>query len=107
MVADVELTATIRTIHAAWQVTYGVPRVTGELRLEIGQPGDRKRAGSLMAPEGPQGLTRDKGWRRAKPVACARGRSFRPDRLWVADNTGTRRVRAGSTARSSSIRSRA
>jgi hypothetical protein len=33
MVADVELTATIREIHAAFRGTYGVPRVTAECGL--------------------------------------------------------------------------
>jgi putative transposase len=95
MAAEVELTATIREIHAASRGTYGVPRVTAELRLGIGRPVNRKRVARLMASAGLQGLTRRKGWRRAKQdtVAFAEdlvARSFRPDRpdvLWVADIT--------------------
>ena len=61
MVADVELTATIREIHAASRGTYGVPRVTAELRLGLGRPVNRKRVARLMASAGLQGLTRRKG----------------------------------------------
>jgi putative transposase len=95
MVADVELTATIREIHAASRGTYGVPRVTAELRLGLGRPVNRKRVARLMASAGLQGLTRRKGWRRAKPDTVVFAddlvaRSFRPagpDQLWVADVT--------------------
>jgi putative transposase len=95
MVADVELTATIREIHAASRGTYGVPRVTAELRLGLGRPVNRKRVARLMAAAGLQGLTRRKGWRRAKPDTVVFAddlvaRSFRPggpDQLWVADVT--------------------
>ncbi len=95
MVGDVELTATIREIHATSRGTYGVPRVTAELRLGLGWPVNRKRVARLMAAAGLQGLTRRKGWRRAKPDTVVFAddlvaRSFRPagpDELWDADIT--------------------
>jgi hypothetical protein len=72
MVADVELTATIREIHAASRGTYGAARVTADLRLGLGRPVNRKRVARLMAAAGLQGLTRRKGWRRAKSGTVVR-----------------------------------
>ena len=65
------------------------------MRLGLGRPVNRKRVARQVAAAGLQGLTRRKGWRRAKPdtVVFAEdlvARSFRPagpDELWVADIT--------------------
>ena len=57
MVADAELTATIREICAASRATYAVPRVTAELRLERSRSVNRKRVARLMASAGLQALT--------------------------------------------------
>ncbi len=61
MVADFELTATIREIHATSRRTYGLLRVTAELRLGLGRPANRKRVARLMAATGLQALNRRKG----------------------------------------------
>jgi putative transposase len=65
------------------------------LRLGLGRPVNRKRVARQVAAAGLQGLTRRKGWRRAKPDTVVFAddlvaRSFRPggpDQLWVADVT--------------------
>ena len=93
MVADVELTATIREIHAASRGTCGVLRSWQLVTRARGV--NRKRVVRLMAPAELQGLTRRKGWRRAKPDTVVFAddlvvRSFRPDgpdELSVADMT--------------------
>ena len=95
MVADFELTATVRETHSASRGTYGVPRVTAEMRLVLVRPVSRQRVGRLMPAAGLQGLTGRKRWRRAKPYTAAFAhdlvarsfRSDRPDELWVADIT--------------------
>jgi putative transposase len=108
MVDDVELIATSRQFDAVTRGTYGVPRVTAELQLGLGQPVNRKRVARLMASAGLQGLTRRTGWRRAKP---ARPRSRTTSRPARSDPTGPMSCesrtapsiplgRAGSTARS-------
>jgi transposase InsO family protein len=95
MVGDLELTATIREIHGASQGTFGVSRVTAELRLGLGRPVNRKCVVRQMAAAGLQVLTRCKGWRRGKPDTVAFAddlvarsfRSDRPDELWFAGIT--------------------
>ena len=65
------------------------------MRLGLGRPVNRKRVSRQVAAAGLQGLTRRKGWRRAKPDTVVFAddlvaRSFRPggpDQLWVADIT--------------------
>jgi putative transposase len=96
MLDDVELGELIGKIHEQSFGTYGVPRVTAELRLGLGRRVNRKRVERLMRTRGLQGVTRRrvKGCTRrnvADPLADDLvHRQFRPeraDRLWVQDIT--------------------
>ena len=51
MFADVEVTETIREIHAATRGTYGVPWVT-RAAIGLGQPVDRKGIALVMERTG-------------------------------------------------------
>ncbi len=108
MLADCELGDLVAKIHDASFGTYGVLRVTAELRLGLGRQVNHKRVERLMRERGLQGVTRR---RRAK--GCTRSRpddprsedhvhrQFRPDgpdRLWVQDITNTAPARVGSTS---------
>jgi putative transposase len=97
MLADRELTEVIGKIHDQSFGTYGVPRVTAELRLGLGRQVNHKRVERIMREQGLQGVTRR---RRAKGCTRSRAsdpraddlvhRQFRPtepDRLWVQDIT--------------------
>jgi transposase InsO family protein len=53
--ADAELAARIRAVHTAFDGTYGVPRVTAELR-EAGVPVNHKRVARIMRGIGLAGL---------------------------------------------------
>ncbi|MGW2786338.1 IS3 family transposase [Streptomyces populi] len=54
-VADARLAARIRVIHRATDGTYGVPRITAELR-EDGEVVNHKRVARVMRATGPAGL---------------------------------------------------
>jgi transposase InsO family protein len=53
--ADVALAGQITAVHAAFDGTYGAPRITAELR-EHGLPVNRKRVARVMRRFGVQGL---------------------------------------------------
>jgi transposase InsO family protein len=53
--ADVALVERIRTVHAAYDGTYGAPRITAELH-DAGQRVNRKRVARVMRRFGVQGL---------------------------------------------------
>ncbi|MEU5437227.1 IS3 family transposase, partial [Streptomyces sp. NPDC020719] len=55
-VADARLTERIRRVHADSDGTYGVPRVTAELRESGGVPVNHKRVGRLMRAAGIAGF---------------------------------------------------
>ncbi len=57
VVMDVELTATIRQIHATSRGTYGVSRVTRELRLSLRRAERREYVARLMNAAARQGFT--------------------------------------------------
>ncbi|MBU1250286.1 MAG: IS3 family transposase, partial [Actinobacteria bacterium] len=64
--ADAELTATIRRIHADSRATYGAPRVLAELRLGLGVHVARKRVARLMRADGLVGVShrrKRRGWK--------------------------------------------
>ncbi len=97
MLEDAELGALVAKIHEQSFGTYGVPRVTAELRLGLGRQVNHKRVERLMRERGLQGVTR-----RRRRQGCTRSRpddprsedlvrrQFRPDgpdRLWVQDIT--------------------
>jgi hypothetical protein len=96
MAADADLGELIVKIHDQSDGTYGVPRLTAELRLGLGRMVNRKRVERLMREHGLQGVTR------RRQHGCTRRnladplsddlvhRQFRPDRadrLWVQDVT--------------------
>jgi putative transposase len=94
-IADADLAATIRQIHAQSRGTYGVPRVHAELR-HGGTPCSRKRIARLMRLAGLEGVHRRRAVRttirdrHAAPAPDLVNRAFAaaaPDRLWVADIT--------------------
>lgn len=96
--ADLELSKTIRTIHATSRGTYGVPRVHAELRA-AGVHVGKKRVARLMVAAGLEGVSRRRGARTTLRDADAAAapdlvdRDFTasgPDRLWVADITYVR-----------------
>ena len=104
-VADGELTATIRRIHADSRQTYGAPRVLAELRLGLGVHVGRKRVARLMRDAGLIGVSHRRKRRGWKPDTATHEdlvkRQFRadtPDRLWFCDIT-QHRARVGFTAR--------
>jgi putative transposase len=97
MLDDTELTEVVVKIHDQSFGTYGVPRVTAELRLGLGRRVNHKRVERLMRERSLHGITR-----RRRTKGCTRsraedpraedlvGRQFRPsgpDRLWVQDIT--------------------
>lgn len=93
--ADQELTAKIRRIHAASKRTCGAPRIHAELSAEGVHVG-RKRVERLMKADGLAGVSRRKGARttirdeRVRPACDLVDRNFyaeKPDQLWVADLT--------------------
>jgi putative transposase len=66
VVADAELTTTIRRIHADSRATYGAPRVLAELRLALGVHVGRKRVAKLMRQGGLVGVShrrKRRGWK--------------------------------------------
>ena len=92
---DLELTKSIRTIHATSRGTYGAPRVHAELAA-MGVRVGRKRVARLMAAAELEGVSRRRGCRttirdeNAAPAPDLVERDFSaqaPDRLWVADIT--------------------
>ena len=92
---DLELTKSIRTIHATSRGTYGVPRVHAELAAQGVHVG-KKRVARLMAAAGLEGVSRRRSCRTtirdedARPAPDLVDRDFTaagPDRLWVADIT--------------------
>ena len=88
--------ATIRTVHAESDASYGMPRVRAEL-AEQGVVASAKRVARLMRAAGLRGVCRRRGFTvttrrepRARPAPDLVDRDFTadgPDRLWVADMT--------------------
>ncbi len=97
MLADIDLGDTIVKIHEQSRGTYGVPRVTAELRLGLGRQVNHKRVERLMRERGLQGISRRRrrgGCTRANPrhdrpddLVQRRFRPDSPDRLWVTTTT--------------------
>lgn len=92
--ADADLTATIRRIHADSRETYGAPRVLAELRLGLGIHVARKRVARLMRLDGLVGVPHRRKRRGWKPDTATHEdlvkRQFRadtPNRLWFCDIT--------------------
>ncbi len=94
--ADAELTATIRAIHAESRGTYGSPRVHAELHLGLGVACGRSRVERLMAAAGLAGVHRRRRQgctRRDDSATSAEDLVKRVfgvterDRLWLADIT--------------------
>ena len=94
-IANAELTARIKAIHAASRETYGAPRIHAGL-IDEGIHVGRKRVERLMKAAGIAGISRRKGPRttfrdqRVRPACDLVDRNFHadePDRLWVADIT--------------------
>ena len=92
---DAELADRIRTIHATHDGTYGVPRITAELR-EGGEPVNHKRVARVMRSIGLQGLRLRRRCRTtiADPAAAKApdliGRDFTaaaPNQRYVGDIT--------------------
>ena len=93
MLADIDLGDTIVKIHEQSRGTYGVPRVTAELRLGLGRQVNHKRVERLTREGGLQGISRRRrrgGCTRASPrhdrpddLVQRRFRPDSPDRLWV------------------------
>jgi putative transposase len=73
---------TIRDIHTRSRGTYGVPRVTGQLRRR-GVVVNHKRVARLMADAGLVGVSNRRKWRRSEHPATV----LAPDQRWVADIT--------------------
>ena len=93
--ANEQLLARIRAIHAKSRATYGAPRVIAELREE-GERVGHNRVARLMCEAGLVGASRRKGcWttrrdKDARPAPDLVERKFvadEPDKLWVADIT--------------------
>jgi transposase InsO family protein len=93
--ADARLAARIRTVHRASAGTYGVPRITAELR-ETGHPVNHKRVARVMRRIGLAGLRLRRGHRTTlgDPAAVKAsdllGRDFtarRPNTRYVGDIT--------------------
>lgn len=93
--ANHELLARLRTIHAVSRETYGTPRMIEELRAQ-GVVVGHNRVARLMRAAGLVGASRRKGcWttrrnKDARPAPDLVERKFvaeAPDRLWVADIT--------------------
>jgi putative transposase len=94
-IADAELTAVIREIHATARGTYGIRRVRAELRLGRHRPVGYRRVFRLMRLAGLQGVHHRK-WRRGAAGRLPAvfedhvQRKFvadGPDKLWVTDIT--------------------
>lgn len=94
--SDAVMSERIRTIHAASDETYGMPRIRAEL-MESGERISRKRVARLMRKAHLRGVSRRRGFvvttqrdRRAPPAPDLVKRVFAADRanqLWVADMT--------------------
>lgn len=90
------MTERIRTIHAASDATYGMPRVRAEL-IDQGATVSRKRVARLMRKARIRGVSRRRGFcvtterdRRQRPAPDLVKRRFAadgPNQLWVADMT--------------------
>ncbi|MFM8236813.1 MAG: IS3 family transposase [Actinomycetota bacterium] len=106
MLADRELADLVAKIHDQSFGTYGIRRVTAELRLGLDREVNHKRVERLMRERGLQGVTRR---RRAKGCTRSRAadprsddlvhRQFRPDgpdRLWSRTSPSTAPAKAGS-----------
>ena len=97
MAADRDLGDLIVKVHDASFGTYGVLRVTAELRLGLGRRVNHKRVQRLMGERGLAGVTRRrqaKGCTRSRPddprsedLVHRQFRPAGPDRLWVQDVT--------------------
>lgn len=95
-VANAQMRQRIEAIHARSDATYGVPRVSAELRDE-GHAINPKRVARLVRAAGLQGVSRRRAWcvttrrdRTAKAAPDLVKRQFtadRPNALWVADMT--------------------
>lgn len=83
----------IREIHEASRKTYGVPRVTAELRLGLGLPVTTSGSTPLMRLDGIQSAYRRKGRRNLANEATEENLVHRqfdvaaPNKLWLADIT--------------------
>lgn len=93
--ADRELLAKTRRIHAASKETYGAPRIHAELAAEGVHVG-RKRVERLMKADALAGVSRRRGTRttirdgRVRPAYDLVDRNFhaeKPDQRWVVDLT--------------------
>ncbi len=104
--ADEQILAEITEIHGRSGGTYGSPRVHATLRRR-GVAVSRRRVERLMREHGLQGAFLRKRWRasstrqnpNADPAPDLVNRDFTapaPNRLWVADATGSRAGRARS-----------
>ena len=110
--ADADVGELIIKIHDESDGTYGVPRVTAELRLGFGRMVNHKRAERLMRGRGPQGVTR------RRQHGCTRRnladpssddlvhRQFRPDRVELARMVSTSFVSSPRNFRQSRLSSR-
>ncbi|MEU5943854.1 IS3 family transposase [Micromonospora sp. NPDC047548] len=76
--ADVALAGRIRAVHAAFDGTYGAPRITAELR-DAGQRVNRKRVARVMRRIGVQGLRLRRRTRTTVPES-GRSEGTGPDR---------------------------
>ncbi|MGZ7040025.1 MAG: IS3 family transposase, partial [Thermoanaerobaculia bacterium] len=92
-IANIELTNTIREIHAMSRRSYGSPMVHKELTMGRSVRCSRKRIERLMRHDGLHGSYRRKG-HRTKPLPPTQddlvARQFsvdRPNKLWVTDVT--------------------
>jgi transposase InsO family protein len=87
--ADAELAERIRAVHAAFDGTYGVPRITAELR-DAGEPVNHKRVARVMRGIGLQGLRLRRRHRTTvpDPAAAKAGDLIGRDFTAPAPNTG-------------------
>lgn len=90
--ADAELTATIRRIHADSRATCGPPRVLTEVRIGLGVHVARKRVARLMRADGLFGVSHRRKRRGWKPDTATHEdlvkrqlRADAPNRLWFCD----------------------
>ncbi len=94
--SDAVMTERIHAIHKMSKESYGVPRVTAQLRDE-GETINPKRVARLMKAAKLQGISRRRGYcitterdRKAKAAPDLVNRAFKadaPNQLWVADMT--------------------
>lgn len=89
--ADARLAQRIRTVHAAWDGTYGVPRITAELR-DTGEPVNHKRVARIMRDIGLAGLRLRRRHRTTIPDPAAAKAPDLIGRVFTAETPNTRYV---------------